>query len=74
MLGHASLTYHFVSCVADGSQAGSHYGYHQLGGYDLIGIRVAEEAEGEANLASDGLDYGSALDRMADWATEFKES
>lgn len=45
------------------------------GGCDLIGIRVAEETGGEARSpASDGLDHGSALDRMAGWATEFKES
>lgn len=60
--------------MSEGSQSGSHYGYHQLSGYGLIWIRVAEEAGGEANLASDGLDHGSALDRMADWATESKES
>lgn len=61
--------------MSEGNQSGSHCGYHQLGGCDLIGIRVAEETGGEARSpASDGLDHGSALDRMAGWATEFKES
>lgn len=60
--------------MSEGNQSGSHCGHHQLGGYSLIGIRVAEEAGGKASLVSDGLDHGSALDRMADWATKLKES
>jgi hypothetical protein len=60
--------------MSEGNRSGSYCSYQQLGGYSLIGIIVAEEAGGEATLVSDRLDHGSALDRVADWATKLKES